>query len=70
MKNIDKLSLEYSKVVNNHIDEKLIYDCGHNINKEEFISRYQNYTPFEDVGCDIDCLDNYIDWLGEDIERY
>ena len=27
MKNIDKLSLEYSKVVNNHIDEKLIYDC-------------------------------------------
>lgn len=61
MKNIDKLSLEYSKLVNNSTDFNLIYNKYHNINKDIF--NYDNYFVDDYVGFDIESLELYEDWL-------
>lgn len=67
MKNVDKLSLEYSKCVNNEIDFKLIFDKFHNINKDDIKMAYQNFDMSDYIGFDLDSLDYYENWLGEDV---
>ena len=68
MKNIDKLSLEYSKLVNNTTDFNLIYNKYHNINKDIFY--YDNYFVDDYIGCDIESLDMYEDWLSGEYRGY
>ena len=67
MKNIDFLSLEYAKLVNNSLDFNHIYDRYHNMNKE--VLDYNDYFEDEYVGFDMESLEFYEDWLSGD-RRY
>ena len=60
MKNIDKLGLEYSKLVNNTIDFNLIYNKYHNMNIN---LDYVNCSMEDYIGVDIESLEYYEDWL-------
>ena len=60
MKNIDKLGLEYSKLVNNTIDFNLIYNQYHNMNID---IDYENCSMEDYIGVDIESLEYYEDWL-------
>lgn len=71
MINFDNYSLELSKKVNNIKLEKLIFDVEHIINKEDMIASLKNYNfNMENyVGFDLDSLNNYENWLGENFGR-
>ena len=68
MRNFEKLSLEYSKLVNNRIDLNLICDEYHSISKDMFDREYYIFDEY--IGFDIESLDFYEDWLSGDKRRY
>ncbi len=71
MNNFKDYSLELNKRVNNIKLEKLILDIKHNIIKEDIVSLYKNYDfDMENyIGFDLESLNDYENWLGENIGR-
>ena len=71
MNNFKDYSLELNKRVNNIKLEKLILDIKHNIIKEDIVSLYKNYDfDMENyIGFDLESLNVYENWLGENIGR-
>lgn len=71
MNNLEKLSLNLNKSVNNLELEKLISNIKHNISKDYFIQSYKNYDfDFGDyIGFDLESLEFYENWLGDKIGR-
>lgn len=69
MNNFKDYSLELNKRVNNIKLEKLILDIKHNIIKEDIVSLYKNYDfDMENyIGFDLESLNDYENWLGENI---
>ena len=71
MNNFDKLSLEYENLVNNINQQKLISNINHNISIENYenVLRKYGFDNENYIGFDLESLNLYEDWLGDNFGR-